>query len=103
VNRPLDAATAEAIGEIFVEVVIAPEVEPAAGAALARKSALRLLATGAMPDPTAPGMLVRSLSGGFLAQDRDRIVATRDILKVVTKRAPSEAEIADLLFADTVA
>jgi len=102
-NRPLDAATAEAIAELFVEVVIAPEFDDAALALLARKAALRLLAAGAMPDPKAPGLTLRSLSGGLLVQQRDVVSAARDALKVATKRAPSEAEIADLLFADTVA
>jgi phosphoribosylaminoimidazolecarboxamide formyltransferase/IMP cyclohydrolase len=103
VNRKLDAATAAAIAEIFVEVIIAPEAEPAACEVLAKKSALRLLVTGGMPDPKAEGWMVHSLSGGLLIQERDRITATRDMLKVVTKRPPTEAEIADLLFADTIA
>ena len=103
VNRPLDAATAAAIAEIFVEVVIAPEAEPAAREILAQKRLVRLLVTGGVPDPKAPGWMVHALSGGLLIQERDRVAATPDMLKVVTKRAPSEAEIADLLFADTVA
>jgi phosphoribosylaminoimidazolecarboxamide formyltransferase/IMP cyclohydrolase len=70
VNRTLDAATAEAIAQIFVEVVIAPDAEPAALAVLARKSALRLLLTGGMPDPAAAGWMVHSLSGGLLLQQR---------------------------------
>jgi phosphoribosylaminoimidazolecarboxamide formyltransferase/IMP cyclohydrolase len=102
-NRPLDVATAEAIAQIFVEVVIAPDADPAACAILARRSTLRLLLTGGLPDPKAPGWNLRSVAGGLLLQERDRISAGADALKVVTKRAPSEAEIADLLFADTVA
>jgi phosphoribosylaminoimidazolecarboxamide formyltransferase/IMP cyclohydrolase len=103
VNRPLDLKTAAAIAEIFVEVVIAPEAEPAACEILAQRRLVRLLLTGGMPDPKAPGWMVHSLSGGLLIQERDRVLATRDMLKVVTKRAPTETEIADLLFADTVA
>jgi phosphoribosylaminoimidazolecarboxamide formyltransferase/IMP cyclohydrolase len=103
VNRTLDAATAEAIAQIFVEVVIAPDAEPAALAVLARKSALRLLLTGGMPDPAAAGWMVHSLSGGLLLQQRDTLTATREQLQVVTQRSPNAAEIADLLFADTVA
>jgi phosphoribosylaminoimidazolecarboxamide formyltransferase/IMP cyclohydrolase len=103
VNRPLDLETAAAIAEIFVEVVIAPEAEPAACEILAQRRLVRLLLTGGMPDPKAPGWMVHSLSGGLLIQERDRVLATRDMLKVVTKRAPTETEIADLLFADTVA
>ncbi|HEV8678442.1 MAG TPA: bifunctional phosphoribosylaminoimidazolecarboxamide formyltransferase/IMP cyclohydrolase [Stellaceae bacterium] len=102
-NRPLDAATAEAIAQIFVEVIIAPDAEPAAREILARKSALRLLVTGGLPDPKAAGWTLRSVAGGLLVQERDRVSAGRDTLTVVTKRAPTEAEIADLLFADTVA
>jgi phosphoribosylaminoimidazolecarboxamide formyltransferase / IMP cyclohydrolase len=103
VNRPLDAATAEAIANIFVEVVIAPEIDAAAAAVFARKQLVRVLVTGGMPDPAAPGVIFRSLAGGFLVQGRDDVVATPNGLKVVTKRAPSAAEIADLIFADTVA
>jgi len=103
VNRPLDAATAEEIAKIFVEVIIVPAVDEAAAALLARKGNLRLLVTGGMPDPAAPGMIFRSLAGGFLVQGRDNAVATPSDLKVVTKRAPTPAEIADLIFADTVA
>jgi len=103
VNQRLDAVTAEAIGKIFVEVIIAPEIDDAAAALLARKGNLRLLITGGMPDPAAPGLTFRSLAGGFLAQERDPRVATPTGLKVVTRRPPTEAEIADLIFADTVA
>src|SRR5205085_1164609 len=103
VNRTLDPATAAAIAEIFVEVVIAPDADPAACEALARRRDLRLLLTGALPDPKAEGWMVHSLSGGLLLQQRDRVTATRGMLKVVTKRAPSDSEIVDLLFADTVA
>jgi phosphoribosylaminoimidazolecarboxamide formyltransferase/IMP cyclohydrolase len=102
-NRPLDPASAEAIAQIFVEVVIAPDAEPAALEILARKSAVRLLLTGGLPDPKAPGRTLRSLAGGLLVQERDRVSVGRDALTVVTKRAPTEREITDLLFADTVA
>jgi phosphoribosylaminoimidazolecarboxamide formyltransferase/IMP cyclohydrolase len=103
VNRPLDAATAEAVARFFIEVVIAPEVEAAALAALTRRPRIRVLATGGMPDPAAPGCEFRSLSGGFLVQQRDlRMVAPAE-LRVVTRRAPNAEEMADLLFADTVA
>ena len=103
VNRPLDAATAEAIAAIFVEVVIAPDAEPAVCEILARRSALRLLLTGSLPDPKAPGWTLRSVAGGLLVQERDRVSVGADALQLVTRRAPTEAEIADLIFADTVA
>jgi phosphoribosylaminoimidazolecarboxamide formyltransferase / IMP cyclohydrolase len=103
VNRPLDAATAEAIAAILIEVVVAPAVDDAAAAILARKSGLRLLVTGAMPDPQGPGYAWRSIAGGFLVQERDARALDRAELRAVTRRRPSEEEIADLLFADTVA
>ena len=103
VNRPLDAATAAAIAEIFVEVVIAPAIEPAAAEILAQKRLVRVLEAGAMPDPKAESWVTKDVAGGLLIQERDRVTATRDMLKFVTKRTPSEAEIADLIFADTVA
>jgi phosphoribosylaminoimidazolecarboxamide formyltransferase/IMP cyclohydrolase len=103
VNRPLDAATAAAIAEIFVEVVIAPEIAPGAAEILAQKRLVRVLRAGAMPDPKAEAWTTHDVSGGLLIQERDRVTATRDMLKVVTKRAPIETEITDLLFADTVA
>jgi phosphoribosylaminoimidazolecarboxamide formyltransferase/IMP cyclohydrolase len=102
-NRRLDTATAEAIGRLFVEVVIVPQVEPEAAAILGRKTALRLLVTEAMPDAAAPGWSLRSVAGGILAQQRDVLSVGRDALRPVTRRAPSTSEIADLLFADQVA
>jgi phosphoribosylaminoimidazolecarboxamide formyltransferase/IMP cyclohydrolase len=103
VNRPLDRTTAEAIAALLIEVVIAPAADEAAAAALARRSRLRLLVTGAMPDPAAPGLSFRSVAGGILVQERDRLGLGRGALRTVTRRAPSEAEITDLLFADRVA
>ena len=101
-NRSLDAATAEAIGQLFIEVVIAPGVTKEAAAILVRRTTLRLLVTGGVPDPAAVGKDFRSVSGGFLLQKRDRLSIGRDALRTVTRKAPSEAEIADLLFADKI-
>ncbi len=103
VNRPLDAAIAAALAGLFLEVIIAPSVEPDAVSALAAKKNLRLLETGGMPDPCAPGRRVKALSGGFLLQDRDIGRIRAEDLEVVTRRAPKDREIADLLFAFTVA
>ena len=99
VNRTLDEATAAKIATIFTEVIIAPDATEAALAALARKKNVRVLLTGGLPDPAAPGMTFRSVAGGFLAQSRDGGQVSRDMLKVATKRAPTEAELDDLLFA----
>jgi phosphoribosylaminoimidazolecarboxamide formyltransferase / IMP cyclohydrolase len=103
-NRPLDPLTAEAIGKLLIEVVIAPAADPEAVAILARRPALRLLVTGAMPDPASPGCEFRSLvGGGILVQERDARWAAAEELQIVTRRAPSAAETADLMFADRVA
>jgi phosphoribosylaminoimidazolecarboxamide formyltransferase / IMP cyclohydrolase len=102
-NRPLDGATADAVAKLFAEVVIAPSFAPEALAALKRRTQLRLLAAGALPDPLAPGMTLRSLAGGYLLQTRDNGRISAAELKVVTKRAPSTAELANLLFAFRVA
>lgn len=98
-NRVLDAAAAEKITAIFTEVVIAPDADDAARAVFAKKKNLRLLLTGGVPDPAAPGMMFKSVAGGFLAQSRDAGRVTEAGLKVVTRRAPSAQELADLLFA----
>ena len=102
-NRSLDAATAAEIIKLFAEVVIAPKVSGDARAVLATKPNIRVLETAALPDSTAPGLMVKSLAGGFLAQDRDTAQITAADLKVVTRRAPTPAETADLLFAFRVA
>jgi phosphoribosylaminoimidazolecarboxamide formyltransferase/IMP cyclohydrolase len=103
VNRKLDGATAEAICDIFTEVVVAPDADEAAIAAFARKKNLRLLLTGGLPDPARGGQTVAVIAGGLLIQDRDNGMLTRDMLKVVTKRAPTDQELKDCLFAWTVA
>ena len=99
VNRTLDLASAEKIAAIFTEVIIAPDADEAAMALLSRKKNLRLLLTGGMPDASAAGMTFRSLAGGFLAQTRDAGRIGAADVKVVTRRAPTDAELADLLFA----
>lgn len=98
-NRVLDAASAERISAIFTEVVVAPDADEDAKAIFARKKNLRLLLTGGLPDPAARGQIIRSVSGGFLAQSRDAGRVAEADLKVVTKRAPTAQEMADLLFA----
>ncbi|MFN3459863.1 MAG: bifunctional phosphoribosylaminoimidazolecarboxamide formyltransferase/IMP cyclohydrolase [Oceanibaculum sp.] len=102
VNRTLDAATTEQISRILTEVIIAPDADDEAKELLAKKKNLRLLLTGGMPDPHAGGMTLRSLAGGYLLQTRDNGHVTAPDLKVVTRRQPTEKEIADLLFAFTV-
>ncbi|MEX6506083.1 bifunctional phosphoribosylaminoimidazolecarboxamide formyltransferase/IMP cyclohydrolase [Jiella sp. M17.18] len=102
-NRRLDAAAAEAIVKVFTEVIIAPEADEEAVAIVGAKKNLRLLLTGGLPDPRAAGRFVKSVAGGLLVQSRDAGVVDDLDLKVVTKRAPSDAELADLKFAFRVA
>lgn len=102
-GQPLDAETAEEILKIFTEVVIAPAVTPEAAALFRGKENVRLLDASGLPAAAQAGRLVRSVAGGFLAMDRDGGRVEAGDLKVVTQRAPSAAEIADLLFAWTVA
>ncbi|MEZ5775958.1 MAG: bifunctional phosphoribosylaminoimidazolecarboxamide formyltransferase/IMP cyclohydrolase [Hyphomicrobiaceae bacterium] len=102
-NRPLDVAAAEAILAVFTEVVIAPGASEAALAVLAAKSNLRVLLTDGLPDVRAAGHLLKPVSGGFLRQSRDNGVVDDLTLKVVTRRAPTPAELADLRFAFRVA
>jgi phosphoribosylaminoimidazolecarboxamide formyltransferase/IMP cyclohydrolase len=103
VNTHLDADAAREITGIFTEVVIAPEATDEAKAIFAAKKNLRLLTTGALPDPRAPGVTFRALAGGFLVQSRDNALTDDLELRVVTKRQPTARELADLKFASKVA
>jgi len=102
-NKRLDKATAEAIAEIFTEVVIAPEADEDAVAVFAKKKNLRLLVTGGLPDPGAPGLYVKTVAGGFLTQNRDNGRVTAADLKFVTKKKPTDAQVRDMIFAFKVA
>jgi len=102
-NRPLDAATAREIVQIFTEVVIAPGADDAAKAILAAKANLRLLTTGDLPGPHRAALAVRQVSGGYLVQDEDAGDDPGADWRVVTKRAPDAREMADLTFAWSVA
>ena len=103
VNAALTAEAAEAMTRIFTEVVIAPAADEAALEIFARKKNLRLLLTGTLGDPARAGLALKSIAGGYLLQSRDNGRIARDDLKVVTRRAPTEQELADCLFAWTVA
>ncbi|MDA3857940.1 MAG: bifunctional phosphoribosylaminoimidazolecarboxamide formyltransferase/IMP cyclohydrolase [Roseovarius sp.] len=102
-NQPLDGATAEEISQIFTEVVIAPGADAEAMSIFAKKKNLRLLVTEGLADPRQAARTLRQVSGGYLVQDKDNGHITADDLKVVTKRAPSDRELADMLFAWKVA
>ncbi len=102
-NQPLDAATAQEITQIFTEVVIAPGASDEAKEIFAGKKNLRLLITDGLPNPKDTGMTTRQVSGGMLVQDKDVGHRAMDDLKVVTEKAPTEAQMADLLFAWKIA
>jgi phosphoribosylaminoimidazolecarboxamide formyltransferase / IMP cyclohydrolase len=103
VNRRLDAEAARAIVEIFTEVIIAPDASDEAIAIVGVKKNLRLLLAGGPPDPRTAGTLFKSVAGGFLLQSRDNAVADDMKLTTVTRRAPTNAELRDLVFAFRVA
>ena len=83
-------------------MIIAPDADADARRILAAKKNLRLLIAGGLPDPRLAGLTYKTVSGGFLVQTRDNGRVTRAELKIVTKRQPSETELADMLFAFTV-
>ncbi|MEQ9519268.1 MAG: bifunctional phosphoribosylaminoimidazolecarboxamide formyltransferase/IMP cyclohydrolase [Parvibaculum sp.] len=98
-NQILDGETAEEIAKIFTEVIIAPDADENARKIIGAKKNLRLLITGGLPDARTPGLALKTVAGGFLAQTRDNGVIDDLELKVVTKRAPTAQELADLKFA----
>ena len=99
-NRPLDAGTAAAIVERqFVEVVVAPRIEAGALAPLASKANVRVLECGALPAAPCAEFDFKRVTGGLLVQDRDTGAVAAGDLEVVTRRAPTEGEMRDLLFA----
>jgi phosphoribosylaminoimidazolecarboxamide formyltransferase/IMP cyclohydrolase len=103
VNRPLDGATAQAITEILTDVVIAPGADENALAAFSRKKNLRLLLVGELPDPRRGGLQVKPIAGALLVQGRDNGSISAADLKIVTRLQPTERQLADMLFAWTVA
>jgi phosphoribosylaminoimidazolecarboxamide formyltransferase / IMP cyclohydrolase len=102
-NRPLDAEAARAVTDIFTEVIIAPDASDDAIAIVGARKNLRLLLAGGLPDPRAGGLLLKSVAGGLLVQSRDNAVVDDMQLDLVTKRAPTSAELRDLAFAFRVA
>jgi phosphoribosylaminoimidazolecarboxamide formyltransferase/IMP cyclohydrolase len=99
-DAPCTAAAAEAMRDVFTEVVIAPGYEPAALAAFAERPNLRVLEA---PRAELGGLDVRAMSGGALVQDRDVITEGREDFRVVSSREPTEDEWRDLLLAWTIA
>jgi phosphoribosylaminoimidazolecarboxamide formyltransferase/IMP cyclohydrolase len=99
-NREVDRAAAEAMADVFTEVVVAPAYSREALEAFGARRSLRVVRA---PLPTAGGLDVRVLPGGALVQDRDPVSEPREGMDVVSSRAPTEQEWRDLLFARTVA
>jgi phosphoribosylaminoimidazolecarboxamide formyltransferase / IMP cyclohydrolase len=102
-NRPLDAEAARAIIALFTEIIIVPDASDAAREIVGTRRNLRLLIAGGLPDPRAPGTVMKTLAGGFLVQSRDTATVDAMALQVVTKRAPTPDERDDLQFAFRVA
>lgn len=102
-NGVLDEATAKAIVNVFTEVVIAPAATDAAIAVFRKKKNLRLLIAGDLPNPRDASLTYRNVAGGILVQDRDNGFVPDADFKVVTKRTPTDAEMADLKMAWKVA
>ena len=102
-NQPLDGATAEEICQIMTEVVIAPDADDAAKEVFAEKKNLRLLTTGTLPNSKTQMTAFKQVAGGMLVQGKDTGHIDASDLKCVTKRQPTDAELADLLFAWKVA
>ena len=97
------AQTAREITQIFTEVVIAPGADDAAREIFAAKKNLRLLITPGLADPRQVSTTIRQISGGYLLQDKDTGHITADDLEIVTKKQPTAAQLADMMFAWTVA
>lgn len=102
-NRPLDGATAAKIAELFVEVVIAPDMDNDAKEIFAAKKNMRVLLTRTMPNPDKRLRVFRSVTGGILLQQRDNVAFDPAQIACVTRRKPTDEELRDLYFAFTVA
>ena len=101
-NRPIDGETADGLTKLFLEVIIAPDADDVALDILSKKSNLRVMLTGEMPDPKQESWTAKTVAGGLLVQERDRGLATADDLKTVTEATPDDNTVRDLLFAWTV-
>ena len=102
-NKPLNAEAAIEMSKLFCEVIIAPSIENEALNILSKKEKLRVLTTGAMPDPTQRRLNVKTLSGSLLVQTSDNGQIDPDALRVVTDREPTDEELRDMIFAFKVA
>lgn len=99
VNREIDARLAVEITKLFAEVVIAPRITENARSVFAKKANLRILETGATPNPDTKVTTFQALNGGFLVQDQDRFRLDRSATKIVSRRQPTDQEWDDMMFA----
>ncbi len=100
-NRPIDAATATALTQTFLECIVAPGCEPEAEEIIKKKAKVRVLI---LPDLTqGPPQTVKIIAGGLLVQDSDNVVENTSKWRVVTEKQPTAPELAELLFAWKVA
>ena len=102
-NHRLDAQTAQDICQLFIEVIIAPTIHEEALSILRQRKNLRILITEGLPNRGLSRQMIQSVSGGYLVQTEDNQQMTKDNLKIVTKKLPTESEINDLLFAFKIA
>lgn len=98
-NRPVDLAMAQEISKIFIEIVIAPAIDCDAFEVLSKKKNIRLLELADISAPCVSKYTAKKVDGGLLVQEPDAFLLDEDQLKVVTKRTPTQKEMADLLFA----
>ncbi|PSB03757.1 bifunctional phosphoribosylaminoimidazolecarboxamide formyltransferase/IMP cyclohydrolase [Merismopedia glauca] len=96
-NRPIDVSTAQFLTQTFLECIVAPGCDKEAEEILAKKSNLRILISPDLTHGSQP--VVKTIAGGFLVQDADDLVADPSSWQIVTKKQPTEAELAELLFA----
>ncbi|AMA09382.1 bifunctional phosphoribosylaminoimidazolecarboxamide formyltransferase/IMP cyclohydrolase [Picosynechococcus sp. PCC 73109] len=96
-NKPLDGPTAEAMGKVFLECVVAPDCTPEAREIIAKKKNLRVLTLSDLL--TGPTQTLKAIAGGFLAQDADIQIEDPKDWQCVTEKQPSEADLAELFFA----
>ena len=103
VNRPINKILAIEMSKIFLEVIVAPDISTAAKNILSKKNNLRILISKELSNTKDEGIMIKSISGGFLVQTNDNGILKKQNLKVVSKRKPSQKEKDDLLFAWKVA
>lgn len=101
-NRAVDGKTAASIADLFAEVIIAPDITEEAKAFFSQKKNLRVLVTEAPMTSISDGMMIMPVSGGLLVQQTNDQIIDEAVLKIVSKRQPTNEELRDMRFAFTV-